>query len=413
MKDAYSFDLDEAGLDVSFERQRQAYINVFERMDLKAIPVQASSGNMGGSDSVEFMVPAEFGEDDVVVCPNCGYAANVEKAESELPPVEDEAGPDAPEAFPTPGLRTIAALVEAGYEANRQLKTMVYVIDDEVTLAVVRGDQQLNEQKLADSTGAINMRPANAEETVEHLGANPGSLGAVGVSGVRVLVDPSLKGRTNMATGANEDDVHLRGVSVERDLPIDEWVDLREVKVGEPCINCGTALEVVPTIETGHIFKLGKKYAETFGALVLDENGKTQPIVMGSYGIGVDRAIATIVETHHDDNGIIWPVSVAPFEAVVTIVQMKDDACVETGEQLYADLKAAGIDVLLDDRPARPGVKFADAELVGIPYRVGIGPKALADGMVELTPRATGETELVPVADAAARVTAIIEAERR
>ncbi len=412
MKDAYSFDIDEAGLDVSFDRQHGAYLEIFRRLDLDAIPVQASSGNMGGTDSVEFMVRAEYGEDDVVLCPNCDYAANVEKAVSTLPTVEDGDGAAAPEKFPTPDIRTIAALAAAGHPADRQIKTMVYVIDDTLTLALVRGDQQLNEQKLADATGAITVRPASAEETVEHLGANPGSLGAVGVSDIKVLADPSLQGRWNMTTGANEDDWHWQGVDVERDIPVDEWVDLREVKAGEACPECDTALGIVPTIEAGHIFKLGRQYAETFGVSVLDENGKAQTVIMGSYGIGIDRAIATVVETHHDDKGIIWPVSIAPFEVVITIVQMKDEASVAAATQIYDELTEAGVDVLLDDRDARPGVKFADAELIGIPYRITIGPKALADGNVELTPRATGDTALVPLESAATGVRDLVLAAR-
>lgn len=413
MKDSYSFDLDEAGLDASFDAHHGAYLRIFGRMGLAAIPVEASSGNMGGSDSIEFMVPAEAGEDDVVVCSGCGYAANVEKAVARVPDVADEAGPDAPERVDTPDVRTIADLAERfGAGADRQVKTMVYMVDDQVTLALVRGDHQLNEQKLADATGANRLRPATPDETVEHLGARPGSLGAVGVTGLRILADPALRGRSNLWTGANADDVHLRGVDIERDIAVDAWADLRQVTAGEPCARCGTALDVVATIEAGHIFKLGRKYAETFGVQVLDADSKLQTVIMGSYGIGIDRAIATIVETHHDERGIVWPMAVAPYEAVITIVQVKNDESVAAAEELYTALRAAGIDVLLDDRDARAGVKFADAELIGIPYRITIGPKALAEGMVELTPRATGETELVAVTDIADRVVAAVVSER-
>ncbi len=411
MKDAYSFDLDDAGLDRSFGLQHHAYVRIFERMDLDTIAVEASSGNMGGSDSVEFMVRAEAGEDLVVVCPACDYAANIEKATSALPPVEDGKGLDAPERFPTPGIRTIAALEEHA-PADRQIKTMVYVLDDEVTLALVRGDHQLNEQKLADATLANVVRPASAEEARDALGAMPGSLGAVGVEHLRIVADPALAGRRDMTTGANEDDWHYRGVDVARDIAVSEWIDLREVSAGEPCPGCGAPLEIAPAIEAGHIFKLGRKYAETFGALVLDADGKQQPIVMGSYGVGVDRAIATVIETHHDDKGIIWPTSVAPYEVVVTIVQSKDEESVARATELYGTLRAAGVDVLLDDRDARPGVKFADAELIGIPYRVSVGPKALAEGNVELTPRASGETELVAVGEVADRVVDLVTSTR-
>ncbi len=386
MKDSYSFDLDDAGLDAQFDAHHGAYLRIFERLGLEAIPVEASSGNMGGSDSIEFMVPAEAGEDDVVVCPSCGYAANVEKAVAQVPALVDEPGPGAPERVDTPGVRTIADLAEQfGAAATQQVKTMVYVVDDQVTLALVRGDHQLNEQKLADATGANRLRPATPDETLEHLGARPGSLGAVGVSGLRILADPALQGRSNLWTGANADDVHICGVDIERDIAVDDWADLRQVTAGEPCARCGTALDVVATIEAGHIFKLGRKYAETFGVQVLDADSKLQTVVMGSYGIGIDRAIATIVETHHDDRGIVWPVSVAPYEVVITIVQLKNDESVAAAETLYDELQAAGIDVLLDDRDARAGVKFADAELIGVPYRITMGPKALADGMVEFT----------------------------
>lgn len=403
MKDAYSLDIDEAGLNVAFDLQHQAYLAIFRRFDLNAIPVEASSGNMGGTDSIEFMVRAEAGEDDVVVCAGCDYAANIEKAVSALPDIEDAEGPATPERFPTPGIRTIAALEEHA-AADRQIKTMVFVIDGDIALALVRGDHQLNEQKLADATQASEVRPATAEEAHGALGAMPGSLGAVGVDHLEILADPALAGRTDMTTGANEDDWHFSGVNVERDIAVREWVDLRQVTAGEACPRCGTPMDVVPSIEAGHIFKLGKKYAETFGAMVLDADGKQQPLVMGSYGIGVDRAIATIIETHHDEHGIIWPASVAPFEAVITIVQMKDEASVGAANDLYAAMTDAGIDVLLDDRAARPGVKFADAELIGIPHRMGIGPRALTEGNVEYTPRSTGETEMVPLNEIVDRI---------
>ncbi|MFV2039322.1 MAG: proline--tRNA ligase [Acidimicrobiales bacterium] len=411
MKHAYSLDLDEAGLGAAFNHQHDAYVKIFERFGLESIAVEASSGNMGGTDSVEFMVRADAGEDDVVVCPNCDYAANIEKAISALPAVVDAPGLEAPEKFPTPGIRTIAALAEIA-PADRQIKTMVYVVDGHVTLALLRGDHQLNEQKLADTTQANVVRPATPEEAREALGAMPGSLGAVGVEGLRILSDRALDGRQDMTTGANEDDWHYRGVDIGRDIDVGEGVGLRQGAAGGAWVNCGTALDIVPTIEAGHIFKLGTKYAETFGALVLDSDGKQRPIVMGSYGIGVDRAIATIVETHHDDNGIIWPASVAPFEVVITIVQMRDEPSVAAATDLYEELVTAGIEVLLDDRDARPGVKFADAELIGFQHRIGVGPRALAEGSVEYTPRATGETTLVPLDEVVASLTETVRSAR-
>lgn len=399
MKDAYSFDLDEAGLDAAFEKQHQAYLRIFSRLDLDAIPVEASSGNMGGSDSIEFMVQAPSGEDDVMLCSSCGYAANIEKAISRVDEVIDSVGPEVPEKFATPGIRTIAALADAGYPANAQIKTMVFVIDGQVTLALVRGDHFINEQKLADATQANTIRPARREETVESLGAEPGSLGAVNVDNIPIFADHALLGRTNMTTGANEDDFHFSGVDIARDITVDAWMDLREVQDGELCANCGANLSKVSTIESGHIFKLGTKYAETFGAKVLDADGKTSPIVMGSYGIGIERAMATIVETHHDENGIIWPVSVAPFHVAITVVQMKDDKSVEVAEAIYEELTNNGVEVLLDDRDARAGVKFADAELIGIPFRVTVGPKGIADGVVEVVDRRDGNMDSVKIDD--------------
>ena len=405
MKDAYSFDINEDGLDKAFEKQHQAYVKIFERLDLNVIPVEASSGNMGGSDSIEFMVRAESGEDDVLICGECGYAANIEKAVSQLSEIVDEPGPVVPEKFSTPEIRTIAALAEIGYPSEKQIKTMVYLIDGQVTLVLVRGDHMINEQKLADATQAVNLRQAWKNETIETLGASPGSLGAVEVSDLPILADHALNGRTNMTTGANEDDYHLSGVDIDRDINVSEWLDLREVQAGEACVSCGGSLDLVSTIESGHIFKLGSKYAEVFGAKVLDDNGVSRPLVMGSYGIGIERAMATIVETHHDDKGIVWPISVAPFQVVITVVQVKDEESMQVAESIYENLLNAGIEVLLDDRDARAGVKFADAELIGIPIRVTIGPKGIADGVVELTTRSDGEMDLIKIDDVISTIT--------
>lgn len=414
MKDAYSFDIDEAGLDASFDAYRDAYIQIFKHLSLPAVPVEASSGAMGGSGSQEFMVASDAGEDDVVQCSSCGYAANVERATSALSDITDDAPPPEPEMFDTPGIRTIAALaeVEGGAAADRQIKTMVMVADGEVVLALVRGDHGLNEQKLADGLACNTLRPASPEEAQKTLGALPGSLGAVGVDGVRIVADLALQGRTNMTTGANIDDKHYRGVDIERDIEVAEWLDLRIVDAGEPCVNCGTELEVIRCIEAGHIFKLGRKYAEAMGMVVLDENGDKQVPIMGSYGIGVGRAMAAVIETHNDDNGVIWPVAVAPFEVSIILVSMRDEATVAAGEQLYTALRQRGIDVVIDDRDARAGVKFADTELTGIPWRITVGPKGVEAGMAELTSRASGETIEVALADVVGQVAEAIEAER-
>jgi prolyl-tRNA synthetase len=412
MKDSYSFDIDEAGLDVSFEAHRGAYERIFARLGIPAIPVEASSGNMGGSDSVEFMCPADAGEDLVARCgAGCGYAANLEKATSVLPPVEDEPGPAAPEQLPTPGVRTIDDLVvQYGKTADRQIKTLVYVIDGQPTLVLLRGDHPLAEQKLADAIGAGDFRPAQADEILEALGASPGSLGAVGVTDLPVIADLALRGRRNMTTGANVDDMHLTGVDVERDVQVGRWADLREVRAGEPCPQCGAPLEIIRAIEIGHIFKLGRKYTTALGVSVLGPDGAPIVPIMGCYGIGVERAMAAIAEVHHDDAGLTWPVQVAPAEVTVVLLSAKDEQARAAAESLYEQLQAAGVDTLIDDRDERPGVKYRDAELTGIPWRVSVGSRDLADGVVEVTSRKTGEKERVPVEQAVKHLQQVLAA---
>ena len=388
MKDSYSFDLDVAGLDVQFEAHRGAYERIFSRMGLDSIQVEASSGNMGGSDSVEFVVRSPIGEDRVAICGGCGYAANVERAVGVPDEVMDDPWPGPPEPFDTPGIRTIAALARFREFATsrRQIKTLAYSIGDRLSLLILRGDHDLEVQKLADAVaGAV--RPATEEEIVAALGAHPGSLGAVGVD-LPVVADPALRGRANMVTGANLDDVHLRGVDVKRDITVDRWLDIRRVEEGETCGRCRAGvLSVTAVIEVGHIFKLGRKYSEALGATVLDESGRPKPLVMGSYGIGVGRSMAAIVEAAHDDRGIVWPLSVAPFMVVITMLRPDQEAVGRAGEALYRDLSQAGVEVILDDRKERPGVKFADAELVGIPFRVTVGPRGIRSGVVELRSR--------------------------
>jgi len=409
MKDSYTFDLGPAELDVSFRLHRDAYTRIFERMSIPAIPVEASSGTMGGSDSTEFVSPSPTGEDLIVLCPECGYAANIEKATSRLAPVDDS--PErtvvlaAAEPFPTPGVRTIDDLA-ARYQApaDRQIKTLVYFLDGVLTLVLLRGDHALNEQKLVDATGATSIRPAQPEEIRAALGALPGSLGAVGVTEHPIIADEALRGRRGMYTGANIDDTHLRGVDVERDINVGRWADLREVAAGDPCLNCGHGLEVERGIEVGHIFKLGSKYVDAMQIRVSGPDGKPVRPVMGCYGIGVERAMAAIVEVHYDDKGIVWPAAVAPFEVVVVIAQQDDPAVDEAGMEIYQALLDAGVDVIVDDRQVRAGVKFSDAELVGIPFRVTVGKRGLAVGTAELTDRATGSTVHVPLDDLAKHV---------
>ncbi len=413
MKDSYSFDAGEAGLDASFEAHRGAYQRVFARLGIPAIAVQASSGNMGGSDSVEFMCPSEAGEDLVAHCPDCGYAANLEKATSALWPAEDGPGPAVPEPFATPGVRTIDDLArQHGKPADRQIKTLVYVIDGQPTLVLLRGDHPLAEQKLADATGAADIRPAQADEIREALGASPGSLGAVGVTKLPVIADLALQGRRDMTTGANLDDTHLTGVDVARDIAVGRWIDLREVAAGEPCPRCGTPLEIIRAIEVGHIFKLGRKYTTALGVSVLGPDGQGIVPIMGSYGIGVERAMAAIAEVHHDDAGLAWPVAVAPAEVDVVLLTPKDAAARDAAEALYAELQAAGVDTLIDDRDERPGVKYRDAELTGIPCRVSVGSRDLAEGVVEVTIRASGEKQRVPVAEAVTHLLRFLSGQR-
>jgi len=389
MKDSYTLDIDRAGLDTGFDKHYDAYRRIFARMGLDAVDVEASSGAMGGRESREFVVRSDAGEDWIVTCGTCDYRANLEKATSALDEIDD-GGPADLERFPTPGLRTIASLAEAHPEVaspQRQIKTLVYIVDGEPVLALLRGDHDLQEQKLLDASGSSEGRPAQPDEIRELLGADPGSLGGVSVEGVRVFADMALKGRQDLTTGANEDDWHFRGVDPERDMVITEWSDLRMVKTGERCVNDGGPLEMWKGIEVGHIFKLGTKYSEAFGAHVQDEAGNSHPIVMGSYGIGLERGMAAVVESSFDESGIVWPVSVAPYELLITVIRPDDEATMAVANRLFDDFHSAGVEVLLDDREERPGVKFADGELIGIPYRVTIGPKGVAGGIAEITER--------------------------
>jgi prolyl-tRNA synthetase family II len=410
MKDSYSFDLDEAGLDRSFELHHEAYSRIFERLAIPFIPVEASSGTMGGTVSTEFMAPCAAGEDDIVRCPNGDYAANVEKATSPVAPVEDPAEVPPVERFATPGVQTIADLEAAPYgvPGERQVKTLAYVLDGQLTLVLLRGDHALVEQKLVDQTGTTAIRPAHPDEVRAALGASPGSLGAVGVRELPVLADVALQGRRDMVTGANADGFHLRHVDVERDIGVTRWLDLRRVGDGDPCPCCGRPLELLRAIEIGHIFKLGRKFSEALGASVLDDQGKARTPIMGSYGIGVERAMAAIVEVHHDEAGIVWPFQVAPFQLAVVPLARGDARAAEVAEQLYEELAAGGVEVLIDDRPDHPGAKLTDVELVGIPYRLVVGPRGLAEGVVELTTRRTGDTVRVPVEEAVAHVGEVI-----
>ena len=415
MKDAYSFDATDDGAQASYRKMYDAYTRIFQRCGLKTIAVEADTGVMGGKFSHEFMVPAETGENEVVFC-DCGYAANVEKAESKALTTKAAAAASpcpVTEKFATPGVSTIEALTKAPYNvaAEKQIKTLVYIVDSKAVLILLRGDDQLNEAKLTGALGTGMFRPAEAAEIFLALEAHPGSLGAVGVTEFSVYADERLRGVTGMTTGANEDGFHLRNVAIDRDITVTKWADLRTVQAGEPCAKCGRPLKVQRAIEVGHVFKLGTKYSEALHALFLDESGKQQPAIMGCYGIGVTRTLQAVIEQSHDANGIVWPLSVAPYTVCLTPLNVAPDSEVmKRAEKIYAELIARGVDVILDDRNERPGVKFKDSELVGFPLRLGIGEKSLAKGEVELKPRA-GALILVKADDAVAKVMELLAAQ--
>ncbi len=414
MKDAYSFDTTDEAAQIAYQKMYDAYTRVFARCGLKTFPVEADTGVIGGKFSHEFMVPAETGENEVVYCEACGYAANLEKATSGIPKTAAREIGALPEKFPTPGVLTIEALSKEPYKvaANRQIKTLVFIVQDKPAIALVRGDDQLNETKFAAAVGTTIFRAATADEIFAALGARPGSLGAVTTTlkskDIPVYADERLRGANDMTTGANEDGFHLRNVAIERDITVTQWRDLRTVTIGEPCVKCGKALKIRRAIEVGHVFKLGTKYSEKMGALYLDEAGMRHPLVMGCYGIGVTRTLQAVIEQCNDKDGIIWPLSVAPYQVCITPLNVApDNAGMQLAEKLYAELTAAGVEVILDDRDERPGVKFKDADLVGFPIRVSIGEKSLAKGEVEIKPRG-GAMLAAKIADALERVLALV-----
>lgn len=415
MKDSYSFDLNFEGLDQSFEAHRQAYCNTFSAVGLPYLMVEASSGAMGGSQSVEFMALTDSGEDLVVTCSECNYAANLEKAIAKPLTCPQDSDDIALEKFATPGVRTIDDLAQfkGGATADKQIKTLVYSAADRLKLFLLRGDHELNLSKLAEVCHTADLRAATAEEIFEALGAHPGSLGAVSVSGKshplisEVIADSVLEGARAMVTGANSDDWHYRHVSIERDMHVSKFADLRLVKEDEGCPNCAGHLKFSKGLEIGHIFKLGLKYSQSMGAEVLDSKGERCPLVMGSYGIGVERLMAACVESSNDEKGIIWHPAIAPFQVVVTPTDTSDSAILEYAEDVYQKLTADKIDVLLDDRTERAGIKFAESELIGIPYRLTVGKK-LADGKVELFTRKGRTIEEIAASEAVAKLIALL-----
>ena len=405
MKDSYTFDLDAAGLDAAYRKHHQAYCRIFDRCGLDYIVVEAHSGAMGGSQSHEFMVASDAGEDFVALCKKCGYSANLEKAVSKAvaPAVADPAGDLAPEEFHTPGRKTIADVAElTKLPETSQMKSLVMVADGKPVIALLRGDHQLSETKFGSAVGASDIRAARPEEMRQWLGADAGSLGPIGVKGVRLVTDSALEGRKNMIAGANRDDYHLRNVTPGEDFTA-EFHDLRQVAAGDACMSCGEPLALVKAIEIGHIFKLGYKYSESMGLRVLQADGTEIPVIMGSYGIGIERILSAAVEQRHDADGMALPASIAPFAVVVTPVNSSEPGQRRAAEEIYQTCLALGLDAILDDRDERPGVKFKDADLVGIPFRITVGKK-LAQGMVELVERHGKKSADVPVAEAAATV---------
>ena len=408
MKDSYSFDLDREGLDASYKLHEEAYRTIFDRCGLEYLVVEAESGAMGGSESHEFMVRTDAGEDYIVTC-SCGYAANRDRAQSRIESAQDPEAEESTQEVHTPGRKTIREVSEfLDIPESRQIKSLVYMVRGRAQLLLLRGDHQLNEAKLASQVGTEDFRPAHPEEIVEAFGADPGSLGPVGVQDMPLWADQALQGRRDLVCGANKDDYHLLHVSPGRDFEA-PFVELREIESGDACSSCGEPLEVAKALEIGHIFKLGRKYSESMEATVLDREGREVPVTMGSYGIGVERIMAAAVELYHDEKGIVWPRNIAPFEAVVTVLRPSDSDQMKAAEGFCEALEAKGVDCLLDDRDERPGVKFKDAELIGIPVRITVGNK-LREGKVEVFSRKESVVEEVAAEEAVARALEILQA---
>ena len=419
MKDAYSFDVDDESAIRSYHAMEMAYTRFFARCGLKTISVEADTGVMGGSFSHEFMVPAEVGDDDVVYCEESGYSANREKATSGLVPpgLPDAAPAGAIEEFPTPGVVTIAALAAPpfGVAAKQQFKTLLYMGDGKLFGIILRGDDELEEAKLG-ALGFTLWRPATPEEIEPAMGAKPGSLGAVrgtiknpeALAGI--YADHAVRLIGNGVTGANRDGFHVRNVNVARDLAITKYGDFRRVREGEPCPKSGRPLKIRRAIEVGHVFKLGTKYSEKFGAVYTDAQKQSKLMIMGCYGIGISRTLQAVVEQSHDADGIIWPWNVAPFQVLIVLLDPQLPEAAALGRTLATAAEAAGADVLVDDRTERPGVKFKDADLIGLPLRITVGGRGLKEGIFEMKWRNEKDVAKVPVAEAEARVRVAVAA---
>ena len=409
MKDAYSFDVDEKAADLSYEKMYQAYRRIFERCGLKFRAVEADTGSIGGSFSHEFMVLAESGEDAIVSCSSCEYAANVEKAEARPIEAEEHADPRPLERVATPDKRTIEEVSEfLGVHAASMIKTLVLLADNEPVIALIRGDHELNEIKLKNFLDCTELEMANDEVVTKVTGAPVGFAGPVGLT-VKIVADLAVKGMKNSATGGNEKDLHLKNVNLERDFTVSQFADIRNVVHGDACPRCKDgAMEMWRGIEVGHVFKLGTKYSKALKATFLDANGKDQTIFMGCYGIGIGRTVAACIEQNNDENGIIFPLPIAPFHCIISALNIKEAPVREASELIYQQLAEAGVEVLLDDRDERPGFKFKDADLIGIPLRIVVGSKNLAEGKVELKERKSGEVTLLPIADAVEKVKTVV-----
>lgn len=405
MKDAYSFDKDEAGLDKSYKDMYDAYTNIFNRCGLTFRPVEADGGAIGNATTHEFTVLAETGESDIVYCEKCDYAANAEK--SELKPIVAPAEEELPlEKVNTPGTKTIEAVAEfLNTPIEKNIKAVIFQNEkDQVICAFVRGDHEVNDVKLQNITGAITLKMAE-ESAIRAIGGVPGFMSPISLSkDAIVVVDATVMEMHNAVCGANEEDCHYKNANPKRDFGDVIVADIRLIAEGDPCPHCGAPVKMTHGIEVGQVFKLGIKYSKALGATFLDENGKEKPLIMGCYGIGVSRTMAAAIEQFHDDNGIIWPASIAPFEVVIVPINAKDEAQMQIAEKLYADMKNAGIDVLLDDRKDRAGVKFKDADLIGYPVRITVSPKLLDANEVEIKVRRDGATSNVKVDDCAQTV---------
>ena len=397
MKDLYSFDRDQAGLDVSYQKMFEAYTRIFERCGLRFRPVEADSGAIGGKDTHEFTVFTAAGESTIVFCVNCDFAASVERASSPPEPAGTAEKPAPLREVATPGRRTVAEVTAfLNVDARRLIKTLLFETEQGVVAALVRGDRDVNEVKLQKELGVLRCELAEPATVEKISGAAPGFAGPVGLAGVKIAADLEVMQMVNAVTGANKDGAHLVNVNPGRDFRPDLTADLRLVKAGDACPVCAQPLSATQGIEVGQIFKLGDKYSRALGAVYLDESGQPRPVIMGCYGIGITRTMAAAVEQNHDENGIIWPFSIAPFHVVVVPVSDRDEKQVEMAQKTYAALLGAGIEVVLDDRPERPGVKFKDADLIGYPLRITVGNQAVRSGELEVKKRSGGEPAFVP-----------------